>query len=153
MWHKFRVVSWQPEILSFLTKVSVHYDVMICWSSHTCLSFRGMKRPAFLQQSGCRQNGRPPEKMWHVVLKFALYLSRGTPLSATLWDFHRVVYLPKINDVPLSDKHLIPPCTIKDHDIYQIILRSCKAFPWRCMYIIMGAINETVMLLLRLEGF
>lgn len=70
--------------VTFLTKVSVHYDVMICSSLHTCLSFHGTKRPPFLQQSGCRQNGRPLEKMQHIALKFALYLSRGTPLSAAL---------------------------------------------------------------------
>lgn len=75
---------WQPENLTFVIKVSAHYDVMICSNIHTCLSFRGMKRLAVLQQSGCRQNGRPPEKMLHVFLKFALYLSRGTPLSAAL---------------------------------------------------------------------
>ena len=60
---KLRVVFWQPENFTFVAMFSVHYDVMICLSFHTCLSFHGMKRPAFLQQSGCRQNERPPEKM------------------------------------------------------------------------------------------
>ena len=60
---KFRVVSWQPENLTFVTKGTVHYDVMISSSIRTYLSFHGMKRLAFLQQSGCRQNGRPPEQM------------------------------------------------------------------------------------------
>ena len=103
MWHKFRVFSfvfatWNSHICN-QGYCSLHYDVMIMiimWLRiHTCLSFHGLKRPAFLQQSGCRQKGRPPEKMWHVVQKFALYLSRGTPSSAALWDFHRVVYLQK----------------------------------------------------------